>query len=32
MFNYLMVIPNVIAIVALWKIVAKAAKKEKKDK
>jgi len=28
-FNYLMVIPNVIALVALYKIVAKAAKKDK---
>ncbi|MBQ9985966.1 MAG: sodium:alanine symporter family protein [Oscillospiraceae bacterium] len=26
-FNYLMVIPNVIALVALWKVVANAAKK-----
>ena len=32
MFNYLMVIPNVIAIVALWKIVANAAKSKKTDK
>ena len=32
MFNYLMVIPNVIAIVALWKIVAKAANAKKSDK
>lgn len=28
-FNYLMVIPNVIALVALYKIVAKTAKKDK---
>ena len=26
-FNYLMVLPNVIALIALWKIVAKNAKK-----
>ena len=30
MFNYLMVIPNAIAVFALWKIVARAAKKQKK--
>ena len=27
-FNYLMVIPNVIALVALWKVVAKASGKK----
>ena len=32
MFNYLMVIPNVIAIVALSGIVAKSAKEAKKEK
>ena len=32
MFNYLMVIPNVIAIVALSKIVTNAAKSNKKQK
>ena len=31
-FNYLMVIPNVIALVALAKVVANAAKSAKKDK
>ncbi len=31
-FNYLMVIPNVIALIALWKLVVKNSKSNKKDK